>query len=268
MARLSKALLALAFALIGQAVNAEDRPRYAFAANPEDAKYAEEKFAKQLKLADSITSTFIGQCENKLRFLDGDTSGRFVEILSEKPVSYNIEREIRIKKYSLAEQMNSGILEEIDVFYNFYPSDNGTKSIYRVIEQGGVSPPPKQGQSENNAEGSKVSKIQWSKWYDAGFSRHSFYIDPNIVGVDIFWLNIVVPKSGDFYILVPKIKGRSGMEDFEQRLLVMLNKEYGVTRGAFKDIEFQLAPLSCSDNLEREIDAVSFMQENGFRVVR
>lgn len=263
MARLSKALLALAFALIGQAVNAEDRPRYAFAANPEDAKYAEDKYAKQLKLADSITSTFIGQCENKLRFVDGDASGRFVEILSEKPVSYNIEREIRIKKYSLAEQMNSGILEEINVFYNLYPSDNGTKSIYRVSEQE-VLPPP--GQSSNETD--QVSKIQWSKGYDARFSRNSFNIDSNIVGADIFWVNIVIAKEGLIYITVPKIADRPGMKKLEQRLLGILNKELVVARGSGKDIEFQLAPLSCSDNLEREIDAVSFMQENGFRVVR
>jgi len=262
MVRLSKALLALAFALIGQAVNAEDRPRYAFAAKPEDAKYAEEKFAKQLKLADSITPTFIGQCENKLRFLDGDTSGRFVEILSEKPVSYNIEREIRIKKYSLAEQMNSGIFEEIDVFYNFYPSDNGTKSIYRVSEQE-VLPSPGQGSNETD----KVSKIQWSKWYDARFSRNSFNTDSNIVGADIFWINIVIAKEGLIYITVPKIADRPGMKKLEQRLLGILNKELAVARGAVKDIEFQLAPLDCGDNLERETDGVSFMKEGGFTII-
>lgn len=54
MARFSKAVLAVAFALIGQASNAEERPRYAFAAKPEDAKYVEQKYAKQLAAADSI----------------------------------------------------------------------------------------------------------------------------------------------------------------------------------------------------------------------
>ena len=265
MARLSQAALTLVLAMISQASNAESRRSYFFAAKPEDAKYVEVKYAEQLKIAESIVSTLIGTCENKLRFLDGDTSGRLVEILSESPISYNIEREIRLTKKSLAEQMNSDIVEDIDVYYNIYPNDNGKMSVYRFSERS--STPPPQATSNENVEESQYPKIQWSKWYDAKFSRDSWYGDTNIVGADIFWINIRMEKSGQFVTTIPKLADRPNMEVFYARLFAIFNKELAAKTNKLTNINFKEAPLDCSDNLKKETDAVSFMGENGFSFV-
>jgi hypothetical protein len=266
MAILPKAALTLVFAMISQASSAESRPRYALTAKPEDVKYVEVKYAEQLKIAESIVSTLIGTCENKLRFLDGDTSGRLVEIQSESPISYNIEREIRLTKKSLAEQMNSDIVEDIDVYYNIYPNDNGKMSVYRVSE--GTATRPTQATSNENGEESQYPKIQWSQWYDAKFSRDSWYRDKNIVGADILWINITMSKSGQVVTTIPKIADRPNMGLFLGRLLGIFNKELMANTKKITNINFKQAPLDCSDDLKEATDAVSFMRKNGFSFVR
>lgn len=268
MRRFTGASMAIAILLTSQSLSAEERPRYAFPPRPEDTRYVEQKYAQYLGAADAIISTLIGKCDNKLRFLDGDADGRFVEILSESPIPYAIDREIRLKKYSLAEQMNSDLTEEIEVFYNFSAKDNGKPGVYRVSEGISHQSPPLQGQSNGSDSETQKQQIQWSKWFDARFSTHDWYRDSNIVGADIFWMRISAQKDGSIVATIPSLSDASDDDKFKQRTFALLNKDLVIKRANINDLEFKKAPLNCRENIAQLTDAISFMSSDGFKVIR
>lgn len=226
------------------------RPRYAFPPNPADVRYAESKYQPQISRATDLVTSLIGACGNKLTFVDYP---RVIEVTSGSPVLYKIGKEIRVRRSTPAERVNSNVIELIDIYYSISLINNGSSNIYRIGEDGGES-------------------IKWSQWYDVSFT--AFPGNENIFSNDIFSVSLdvlndgIVASESNLGVDPNRFAQGDPWLKYAMRVGSVLSKETLISKFGFEDIYFASAPLSCEPLSFPISSNISFMKPGGYKATK